>query len=203
MSNGSCEYPRLAFQQCRHFGLKPAQPPHNVGRSLGLLTIQLHPGQLVPAVRAQGLEFGVALQGLNSFVQPTLANQAQAQSVPGPVQRWLDSGGLNKGVFGPIQLAQPFAQESQVEPASGIARMQFHQALQRLSRCQPIAHRGQQVRPGRQRVSVIGNEVQQALDAAQRLVPASQCEQQVQPGSAHQRVASPAYRQNSTPMLRQ
>ena len=67
---------------------------------VGLAAIRMHPRELVPAERAHRLQFGVALQGVDRFVEPALADQRQAQAVPGPVELGVERQGAAEGGFG-------------------------------------------------------------------------------------------------------
>src|SRR3990167_8457293 len=63
---------RFALQLCRHFGLEPAEVANDLRRLIRLLPVNMNPGQLVPAVGAHGLQFGVLPQSDHRFIEAAL-----------------------------------------------------------------------------------------------------------------------------------
>ena len=55
-------------------------------RLFRFVPVHMHPRQLIPAVRAHGLQLGVFLQGGDGFVEALQPDQHQAQAIPGPIQ---------------------------------------------------------------------------------------------------------------------
>ena len=90
----------------------------------------MNPGQLVPAVRAHGLQFGVSLQGLHSLVKALEGDEHQAQPIPGPVKLFIYLNRLAKCRLGLTQTASLLQQKGQIEPVPSAAlRVRLHQCL--------------------------------------------------------------------------
>src|SRR5687767_6635690 len=77
---------RLAFQLSGHFRLESLEVLDDPPRLFWFVPVDMHPRQLVPAVRAHGLQLGVFLQGGERFIKALQPDQDQAQPVPSPVE---------------------------------------------------------------------------------------------------------------------
>ena len=141
----------------RRPGLEALEMADDLAGLFGLVAVHVHARQLVPAVGAHGLQFGVAAQRLDGLVVAALADQREAQAVPGPVELGVERQGLAEGGLRLLDLVGRREQEGQVEPVAGAAfRMGLHQAPRVLDgRVAPAELRAQEA-AARQRIGVVG-----------------------------------------------
>ena len=86
-----------------------------LARLFRFVPVDMHPRQLVPAVRAHRLQLGVALERRDGFVEALQADQHQAKAVPGAVELGVEFGGAAQCGFGSFERPVPRA-EAVVEP---------------------------------------------------------------------------------------
>ena len=96
-------------------------------RLVGFVPVDMNPRQLIPAVRAHGLQLGVFLQRHDGLVEALQPDQDQPQAVPGPVKLGTQLGGSAKRGLGPVVFAELFEQEAVVEPVPAVFRFDLHQ----------------------------------------------------------------------------
>mgnify|MGYP006167303823 CR=1 FL=1 len=65
----------FALELGRHLGLEALEVADDLARLVGRLPVHVHPGQLVPRIRAHRLQFGIFLERLNGLVKSLQLNE--------------------------------------------------------------------------------------------------------------------------------
>ena len=139
-------------------GSKPCRWRMILRASSGSLAVDVHARQLVPAVRAHRLQFGVALQRRDGLVEAAAGGSAQAQAVPGAVELGVERQGAAERGLGLVDAGR--------RPRAGRPRLNQSAALRsRMRRDQrsasAIARRAGRAcarrwAAARQRIGVVG-----------------------------------------------
>ena len=106
-----------------------------------------------------------------------LADEHEAQAVPGAVEFGVDLQGSAKGGFSLREFAHFFTEVTQVEPAGGRTRLGSHLALQGLQSTRLVALLRQHMSPGRQCIDVGRVRAQHVVKAQQCALPLSEHQQ--------------------------
>src|SRR5690606_38289378 len=107
---------RLANQLSGHFRLEPLEVPDDLPGLLGLLPVDMNPRELIPAVRAHGLQLRVALERLGGLVEAAQAYQHEAEAIPGAIELRIELRGAAQGRLGTFPVALFLQQVAVVEP---------------------------------------------------------------------------------------
>ncbi len=148
--------PGLALELSGDLWLESLEVPDDLPRLLGLVPVHVHARQLVPAVRAHGLQLGVALERDHRFVVAALADQHEAEPVPGAIELVVQRERAAKGRLGLGIAAVLVEQEAEVEPVCGAARgMRGHQGLRVGDGVGPPPELGAHVAAAGERIRVV------------------------------------------------
>lgn len=100
----------------------------------GLMSIDVDPGQLIPAERAHWLQLRIALQDLDGLVELAALNQHQPESVPRTIELRAQLDCPPESRLSTFQITPLFKHKPKVEPVVSVARMMCSQVCQQSNR---------------------------------------------------------------------